>query len=68
MSNSRVVSSGRVEMPRDQFQGAVQILDESSPARFIETAGWHGEAELDQCHRFSVTFLEDRYTRQPAHS
>lgn len=55
-------------MPRDQFQGAVQILDESSPARFIETAGWHGEAELDQCHRFSVTFLEDRYTRQPAHS
>jgi hypothetical protein len=40
----------RVEMSRDQLEGAVQVFGERSSSLLVELIGRHAEAELDAYH------------------
>jgi hypothetical protein len=49
---------GRAEMPADQFQRTVQILDEHGQPCLAKPVGGHAEAELNAGHRASCGVTE----------
>src|SRR6266498_1062421 len=53
-----------VEMPRDQVEGAVQVVAKRGASLLVERIGRHAEAELDACHRIPDSIVAQRSVRR----